>query len=223
MQAPCVNEEEASPWGEEDISKLVYSAARQVRGRFHNYVEFEDLMQEAWMSVLTTSKLSDWQSQGEPGKSRLRRHMLKACSLYAQKNKAAKLGYRHSDLFYYSPGLLRHMISVILDSIGDEREIYEGFPDRALWIDVESALLVLTDADYQILWWAYKGDLDEEEGYALVGERLGITADAARKRVGRIVRRLQDHLGGENPAPRRKSQTNAAAVAQTRNAWEGEG
>jgi DNA-directed RNA polymerase specialized sigma24 family protein len=221
MQAPCVEPEEPEPWGEDEISKTVYSAARQVRGRFSNYVEFEDLMQEAWMAVHSTSKMAEWQSQGEQGKSRLRRHLLKACSLYAQRNKAAKLGYRHSDLFYYSPGLLRHIVSLILESIGDEREVYEGFPDRAVWIDVEAALLTLSDSDYQMIWWAFKGDLDEEEGYELVGERLGISPDAARKRVNRILRRLQDHLGGENPAPRRKSRTNAAAMAETRNAWEG--
>lgn len=180
-------------------------------------------MQEAWLAVHSTSMMEEWQSQGEAGRGRLRRHLLKACSLYAQKNKAAKLGYRHTDLFYYSPGLLRHIISLILESIGDEREIYEGFPDRALWIDVESSLLTLSDADYQIIWWAFKGDLDEEEGYELVGSRLGISADAARKRVNRILRRMQDRLGGENPAPRRKSRTNAAAMAETRNAWEGEG
>lgn len=222
MQAQCVDED-ASAWAADTIARTVYSAARQVRGRFHNYVELEDLLQEAWMAVHSTSKLDEWQSQGESGKSRLRRHLLKACSLYAQKNKAAKLGYRHNDLFYYSPGLLRHMISLILESIGDEREIYEGFPDRAVWVDVEGSLLTLSDAEYQIIWWAFKGDLEEEEGYELVGDRLGISPDAARKRVNRILYRIQDQLGGENPAPRRKSKTNAAAMAETRNAWEGEG
>lgn len=221
MQALCVELKEPEPWGEEDVSRLVYSAARQVRGRFSAYVDFEDLMQEAWLAVYSTSKLAEWQSQGEQGKGRLRRHMLKACSLYAQKNKAAKLGYRHTDLFYYSPGLLRHMISLVLESIGDEREIYEGFPDRALWIDVESALLTLSDSDYQIVWWAFKGDLDEEEGYELVGSRLGISRDAARKRVNRILRRIQSGLGGENPAPRRRSKSNAQSLAELRTAWEG--
>jgi DNA-directed RNA polymerase specialized sigma24 family protein len=222
MQPQSVDEE-VEPWGDEDVSRILYSAAKQVRNRFYHYVEFEDLIQEAWMAVYATSKLAEWQSQGDPGRGRLRRHLLKACSLYAQKNKAARLGYRHTDLFYYSPGLLRHIVSLILDSIGDEREIYENFPDRAVWMDVESALLTLPDSDYQILWWAFKGDLDEEEGHVLVGERLGISTDAARKRVDRVLRRLQNHLGGENPSPRRKSKTNAAAMAETRNAWEGEG
>ena len=217
MQAPCV--EESEPWGEDDISKLVYSAARQVRGRFSNYAEFEDLLQEAWLAVYTTSKMADWQEQGDQGKQRLRRHLVKACSLYAQKNKAAKLGYRYADLFFYSPGLLRHMITQVLETIGtDERFDYL---DRALFVDVENALMTLSDSDYQIIWWAFKGDLDEEEGNALVGERLGISTDAARKRVNRVLRRLQDHLGGENPVPRRKSKTNAQALAELRTAWEG--
>lgn len=210
------------PWGGDDITKIVYSAARQVRGRFSHYVEFEDLHQEAWLSVYDTGKLAEWQSQGEPGKGRLRRHVTKSCSLYAQNAKAAKLGYRASDLFYYSLPLFRTMIVRILETLGQD-DAYDAFPDRAVWMDVETALLTLSDSDYQIIWWAFKGDLDEEEGYANVAGHLGLTSDAARQRVNRILRRMQSSLGGENPAPRRRSRSNTQSLAELRAQWDGEG
>jgi DNA-directed RNA polymerase specialized sigma24 family protein len=215
--------ENAEPWGTEDISKIVYSAARRVGGRFRGYVELDDLLQEAWLCVCASDKvLAEWQEQGEAGKGRLTRAVMKACTLYAQKAKAAKLGYRHSDLFYYGPKLFRHMITLILETLGQE-DAYSDFSDRSVWLDVENALLTLSDSDYQIIWWAFKGDLDEEEGYANVASHLGLSNDAARQRVNRILRRMQNTLGGENPSPRRRPRSNAAALAETRNAWEGEG
>lgn len=220
MEAQCV---ESEPWGEDDITRIVYSGARRIRGRFSNYVELDDLIQEAWLCVYSSPKmLAEWQTQGQAGKGRLTRAVMKACALYAQKAKAAKLGYRHTDLFYYGPKLFRHMISLILESLGQE-DAYSSFPDRAIWLDVETALLTLSDSDYQIIWWAFKGDLDEEEGYSNVASHLGLTSDAARQRVNRILRRMQTTLGGENPAPRRKTRSNAQSLAELRAQWEGEG
>jgi len=214
--------EEPEPWGADEVSKIVYSAARRVRGRFHNYVELDDLIQEAWLCIYSSpKKMAEWQFQGQAGKGRLTRAVMKACSLYSQKVKAARLGYRPDDLFYYGPKLFRHMIVQILEAIG-ENENYENFPDRAVWVDVETALLTLSDSDYQIIWWAFKGDLDEEEGYANVASHLGLTPDAARQRVNRILRRMQNTLGGENPTPRRKARSNAQAAAELLAQWEGD-
>lgn len=213
---------EGEPWGEDEVSRIVYSAARRIRGRFSSYVELEDMLQEAWLCVYSSKKLPEWQTQGEAGKGRLTRAIMKACSLHAQQNKAAKLGYRISDLHFYGLPFLRNRIPQVLETLGTDDALDVWF-DRAEWLDVEVGLLSLSDADYQIIWWAFKGDVEEEEGYANVASHLGITHDAARQRVNRILRRMQNALGGENPAPRRKSRSNAAALAEIRTVWEGEG
>ena len=68
--------------------------------------------------------------------------------------------------------------------------------------DVSLGLRKLPDEDRQILEWKYRLD----NTYADIGTRLGISKEAARKRVSRAVERLHYLLGGDkaDPAPRWK-------------------
>lgn len=223
IQSESKDQVSDSLWGDDEIAKMVSVAARKATGRFHGYVELQDMMQEGWLAVSSTSKLRDWQSQGQAGKSRLFRWILKCCLLYGQKEKAAKLGYKPSDLFFYGMRTFREIIPAVLESwSGGDAYEYE-YPDRAIWLDVSTALTQLSESDYQMIWWAFKGDPDEEQGNALVASKLSISVDAARQRVDRVLRRMQESLGGENPMPRKSRKSNAQALAEIRNAWEGEG
>jgi len=221
MEAPSADDA-PDLWGDDDIAKIVQSAARRARGRFSGYISLEDTIQEGWLAVYTTKKLAEWQGQGQEGRNRLYRLVLKSCALYGHREKAAKIGYKYGDLFFYGIMVMRKILPAVLDSYEDQ-DPYEDFSDRSLWMDVNVALATLTEAEYQIIWWAFHGDPEESEGYANVAGHLGLSADAARQRVNRILRRMQDTLGGENPAPRRYRRSNAQALAETRSAWEGEG
>ncbi len=206
---------------EEEAQKVIQSAARKARNRFYGYVSLEDMIQEAWTAFCALPAVVHHMSNGDS--DRLFRLIYKHCALYGHREKAAALGYRVEDLFFYNKGLLRELIPPILESWTSADSYEDVYSDRAAWLDVNSALQALSGSDFQIIWWAFKGDPDEGSGYACVADHLGITPDAARQRVDRILNRMRDSLGGESPYPSRRRRSNAAAQAETRNQWDGEG
>lgn len=210
------NIEEIFPLATEDILKAKQSAVRSVRNKFFGYAEWEDLMQVAELALLETpQKFAKLAQAGNY--TGVWQEFNRKCTQYAHKQKAAALGYRPEDLFFYSKKVLREIIPVILES-WDSGDLYEfEYTDRALWVDVDRGLRRLTPAELQIIRWAFEGDDDT------VADRLGISEGAASMRVSRLLDKIREGLGGENPAPRRRSLSNAASQAMTRNQWDGEG
>lgn len=209
-------DDESAPLTDEDILKAKQSAVRSVRNKFYGYAEWEDLMQVAELALLETPQ--KFARLSEAGNyTGVWQEFNRKCTQYAHKQKAAALGYRPEDLFFYSKKVLREIIPVILES-WESGDLYEfEYTDRALWVDVDRALKVLTASELQIIRWAFQGDDDT------VAERLGISQGAASMRVSRLLDKIREGLGGENPAPRRRSLSNAASMAMTRNQWDGEG
>lgn len=209
------------PLSPDEVERVATSAARKARNRFYGYVELEDMLQEARLALHQNKrKVHEWIDAGDS--KRLFRYIHKQCALYGHKEKAAAVGYRMEDLFFYSIKTLRLVIPTVLEAWSGDQDALTDFSDPSLLVDVQTALQGLTEADYQIVCWAFQGDPEEEAGYALVADRLGITAGAARQRVTRILRRMQETLGGENPVPRRRARSNAASIAETHSAWNGE-
>lgn len=209
-------DDESAPLTEEDILKAKQSAVRSVRNKFYGYAEWDDLMQVAELALLETPQ--KFARLSEAGNyTGVWQEFNRKCTQYAHKQKAAALGYKPEDLFFYSKKVLREIIPVILES-WESGDLYEfEYTDRALWVDVDRALKGLTASELQIIRWAFQGDDDT------VADRLGISEGAASMRVSRLLDKIREGLGGENPAPRRRSLSNAAAQAQTRNQWGGEG
>lgn len=209
-------DDESAPLTDEDILKAKQSAVRSVRNKFYGYAEWEDLMQVAELALLETPQ--KFARLAEAGNyTGVWQEFNRKCTQYAHKQKAAALGYRPEDLFFYSKKVLREIIPVILES-WESGDLYEfEYTDRALWVDVDRALKALTASELQIIRWAFQGDDD------IVAERLGISQGAASMRVSRLLDKIREGLGGENPAPRRRSLSNAASQAMTRNQWDGEG
>lgn len=204
------------PLTQEDISAAKTSAVRKVRSQFWGFVEWDDLMQVAELALLETPQ--KFARLAEAGNyTGVWQEFNRKCTQYAHKQKAAALGYRPEDLFFYSKKVLREIIPVILES-WESGDLYEfEYTDRALWVDVDRALKALTASELQIIRWAFQGDDDT------VADRLGISEGAASMRVSRLLDKIREGLGGENPAPRRRSLSNAASQAMTRNQWDGEG
>jgi hypothetical protein len=207
---------EPAPLTDEDILKAKQSAVRSVRNKFFGYAEWEDLMQVAELALLETpQKFSRLAEAGNY--TGIWQAFNRKCTQYAHKQKAAALGYRPEDLFFYSKRVLREIIPVILES-WESGDLYEfEYTDRALWVDVDRALKQMSASDLQIIRWAFTDDEDT------VAAKLGLSPGAASMRVSRLLDKIREGLGGENPAPRRRSLSNAASQAATRNAWDGEG
>ncbi len=211
-----MEDDNPEPLTEDDIARAKTSAVRSVRNKFWGYCEWEDLMQVAELALIETPQ--KFRRLAESGNyTGVWQEFSRKCAQYAHKQKAAALGYRPEDLFFYSKKTLRVMIPVIIESwsSGDQYE-YE-YSDRALWMDIDRALKALSASDLQIIRWAFTDDEDT------VAVKLGLSEGAASMRVSRLLDKIRESLGGENPAPRRKSLSNAASQAVTRNQWDGDG
>lgn len=219
MDGSETSEALTEPLSQAKVAQTIQSAARKAAGSFYGYVPFEDMLQQGHLATLEHPR--KFQQHVDAGDAkRLYGMVYKACSLYGQKQKAIFLGYRVEDLYFYSLKALRRILPLVLD----EMESPGSFQEADVFMDVSAALESLSGADWQLIWWAFHGDPEEEAGYATVATHLALTDGAARGRVDRVLRRLQELLGGENPSPRRSHRaSNAAALAETRNSWDGEG
>lgn len=208
MQDQPYDDNERPPLTEEAVSSTMQSTAKYVRNKFFGYTEFEDIMQVLKLDMLEHPR--KYSKLVENGNAYfLAQEFTRVGSRYAMRDKAAALGFRPEDLFFYSKKALRELIPVILES-WDSGDLYEfEYSDRAMWIDIDRALKKLSASELQIIRWAFQGDDDT------VADRLGISAGAATMRVSRLLDKIREGLGGENPAPRRRSFSNAASQAMT--------
>ena len=221
MEAQYDNED-TKPLTQEEVDKALATAVKRVLSRFYNYVEREDLKQVAELALLEhPKKFAQWQQKGEYLNIHSELHRI--CAKYAHKEKADKLGYRPEDLFFYSKKALREHIPAILESWETDDCFEFEYSDRAMWLDIEAALKSLEQYEYQILWWAFKGDPGDSSGVATVASHLNLSESAAASRIDRILNKLREQLGGDNPWHARKAKSNAAAVAELRNQWDGNG
>ena len=219
MDGSGTSEALTEPLSPTKVAQAIQSAARKAAGSFYGYVPFEDMLQQGYLATLEhPRKFQTHVANGDA--KRLWGMIYKSCSLYGQKQKAAFLGYRMEDLYFYSLKTLRRVLPLVLEGM----ETPESYTESDAFMDITAALESLTGAEWQLIWWAFHGDPEEEAGYANVAAHLALTDGAARGRVDRVLRRLQELLGGENPSPRRSHRvSNAAAMAETRSAWDGEG
>lgn len=214
MDQPYDNE--YPPLTGEDVSSIMQSSAKYVRNRFYGYTELSDILQVLRLDMLEhATKYNKLVNRGSA--DFLSKEFIRVGSRYAMKDKAAALGFKPEDLFFYSKKVLREIIPVILES-WESGDLYEfEYTDRALWVDVDRALRKLSASELQVIRWAFQDDKDT------VADKLGLSPGAASMRVSRLLDKIREDLGGENPAPRRRSLSNAASQAMTRNQWDGEG
>lgn len=216
---------------EEALAHLVASVSRNVSRRFAGFASRDDLSQECWTWILThSSKMSEWALLEDVGRRKLQRALYHACTASAQKDKAESLGYKAEDNFHYSVDLIRKCLPTIFENGFDlNAQAYADFADRSLWMDLCGSLQNLPDSEYRLVEMVFSGDPEREDGYAEVAKLLNLEVPAARGRVTRILGKMQRSLGGERPTAHkyewtggRRVKLNSQAIAETRNAWDGE-
>lgn len=215
----------------------IVAVARSAARRF-TMVDWEDIAQELrlwWVknhARIGRYLVEDAEHQdAKPGTKKLMRALSLEASGYCQVEKARHLGYRVEDLFFYTTGALRELLTMALDyecwlQLG-QRSVEDGSPRVAaspaegnnlvaVLSDVRRGLDLVSDADRDLLVALYRDAMSEAE----LAERAGLTVEAINKRHDRALMRLRDALGGERPPMHegpgaRRVIGNAAARAMT--------
>lgn len=190
-----------APWRQTVVRPTVVDVYR----RWQDYVDLDDLMQEAavWWYGPGQQYLEQYLTEDDKF-VRLRRSIWRWCARYAEVEKAHARGYEAIDQYPYSP---LEVIGLIPFCLGTDLPTGAGEPDGgptakgnlaesgdllASWIDVRRALAALPEDDLHFLYiaddWSYDWDR--------VATYTGTLADSCRRRHARIAERMARWLSG---------------------------
>ena len=191
----------------EDYNNLVQTLATEY-ARKYIMVERNDIAQELWVWFVShPRKYKEWSELKEKDQDKLIAKSLRNAALkFCEKEKARKVGYDMSDLYYYDTSVIEVFLpSIIGDSyeiptkIKDlggtikTSEISDGNNWLSLRSDIMSAYNKLSEAKQNILRLRFS---IEQPDWALLAKDMDSTPDGARMKVQRAINSLIKHLGG---------------------------
>lgn len=182
-----------------DHLDLVERVVGGVHVKYRGWVEWDDLVSEAavWWYGRGQKHLAEY-LEDQPHQTRLRRSIWRHLSVYAEREKAARSGYRPEDQYRYSAGEIVTLLPLALDPAGlpqpghNERgpkptgNQAEGGNLAASLADIRRALEHLPTHDRHFL------DLveDRHHDWESVASTTQVLPDSARRRYTRIAERL---------------------------------
>ncbi len=188
---------------------VVINVASEYHKKF-KMLELDDIRQTLyeWFPA-HINKFTEWNEMGGKDAKNLIYRSLRNYALdYCQYQKAKALGYDVSDLYYYDPVIVEALLPAVLrDEWGVTHKLNLGRPGRpsapneggnlqAMMIEVDSAYHKLSNEGKKLLFLRYAESME----YADIANELDITsADAARMRTTREVRKLVRLMGGLKP------------------------
>ena len=177
--------------------------------RKYPVTEAEDIRQVLWVWFLTHPvKYTEWSKLPPKDKERLIARSLRNAALkYCEQEKARKVGYDISDLYYYDPSVIEAFLPSIIGNtyeipskikdlnfkFGKSGEVTDGNNWLVLRSDIEKAFNRLTEAKQNIL--RIKFSVENYE-WSDLGKELDTSADGARMKVNRAIASLIKILGG---------------------------
>ena len=194
----------------EDYNNLVQALATEY-SRKYSMVERDDIGQELWVwFVGHPRKYKEWSELKEKDRDKLIAKSLRNAALkFCEKEKAKKIGYDMSDLYYYDISVIEVFLpSIIGDSyeiptkIKDlggtikTSEISDGNNWLSLRSDIKSAYNKLSEAKQNTLRLRFS---IEQPDWTLLAKEMDRTPDGARMKVQRTINSLIKHLGGWRP------------------------
>ena len=192
----------------EDFADMVQLVSSEFARKF-TMVEQEDLKQELWLWFAThPNKVLEWSMLEQQDYDKLVAKSLRNAALkYCMKEKANKAGYKVSDNYFYDSVLVEMFLPNIInenyempEAITDlntsfgKGDLSEGNNWIAIRADISKAYQSIPERYQNILRLKYT-----DESTAGFGRVLGISDDAARKRVERAVTALIRKIGGWRP------------------------
>lgn len=203
------------PW--EEVYEIATAAARRCYRRFGRWVAFDDLRSAGLeYAVRRTDLVQDFLDREDPlerrkGIGALTKTLERAAERFARREKAAVLGYKPEDEYFYSEVTTEAMILAWgkgdVTSIGqvhDPTEMggkrtpkpaSEGNDLLAMILDIDVAMKKLDARTYGIVYATIVDDRTIED----VAESWGITHQRVSQIRKQGVYRVIDHLGGRKP------------------------
>jgi DNA-directed RNA polymerase specialized sigma24 family protein len=191
----------------EDYNDLVQTLAAEYT-RKYSMVERDDIAQELWVwFVGHPRKYKEWSELKEKDRDKLIAKSLRNAALkFCEKEKAKKIGYDMSDLYYYDTSVIEIFLPSIIgesyeiptkikDLGGTVKtgEISDGNNWLSLRSDIAAGYYRLSEAKQNILRLRFS---IEQPDWALLAKDMDSTPDGARMKVQRAINSLIKHLGG---------------------------
>ena len=194
----------------EEYNELVQTLAAEYARRY-SMLERDDIGQELWVwFVGHPRKYKEWSELEQKDRDKLIAKSLRNAALkFCEKEKAKKIGYDMSDLYYYDVSV----IEVFLPSIIGESyeiptkikdlggtvktsEISDGNNWLSLRSDIAAGYYKLSEAKQNILRLRFS---IEQPDWTLLAKDMDSTPDGARMKVQRAITSLIKNLGGWRP------------------------
>lgn len=206
-------------------------AANRVTRTSRNYCEHADILSEMYVWVAKHPRnVTGWLDEGQHGLNKMNVALYRAGHEYVAKERARRTGAKTSDFYWYTPAVIMELLPDVWEysnwasgGSGDQSmprgksKPSEGNNRQAMMVDVAYALSTLPQDDRVLLANLYAhGGMNKE----LLAAQAELTVSGLEKRVGRIVDKMVERLGGEPPfwKPGRKARSNASVQADTRKA-----
>lgn len=193
----------------EDYDYLVARVASDY-ARKYRMVSRDDIKQELWLWFYEhPAKVKQWREMNEKETIKLiARSLRNAAHDFCQKEKAQTAGYNVDDNFYYQRAMVEMLLPSVLTNDLDPSgttDINTGYTNTkapseggnwmVYFIDIQKAYQRIEEHHQKVLYLRYCQNLLGSD----LGAILECSADAARKRVEKALKKLIQQLGGFKP------------------------
>jgi hypothetical protein len=212
----------------EEYNDLVQTLAAEYARRY-TMLERDDIGQELWVwFVGHPRKYKEWSALDQKDRDKLIAKSLRNAALkFCEREKAKKVGYDMSELYYYDVSVVEVFLpSIISESyempskikdLGNSvkgSEVSDGMNWLVLRSDIATAYYKLPEAKQNILRLRFSM---EQPDWATLAKEMDSTPDGARMKVQRALNSLIKHLGGWRPYNDEdtKEKTNETSTSNT--------
>lgn len=216
----------------EEYNELVQTLSAEYARRY-SMLERDDIGQELWVwFVGHPRKYKEWSALEQKDRDKLIAKSLRNAALkFCEREKAKKVGYDMSELYYYDVSVVEVFLPTIISEsyempskikdLGNSvkgSEVSDGMNWLVLRSDIATAYYKLPEAKQNILRLRFSM---EQPDWATLAKEMDSTPDGARMKVQRALNSLIKHLGGWRPyndEDNKQEETNEANAASTQSA-----
>jgi hypothetical protein len=179
--------------------------------RKYSMIERDDIAQELWVwFVAHPRKYKEWSELEQKDRDKLIAKSLRNAALkFCEYEKAKKIGYDKSDLYYYDPSVVEAFLPSIisesytipvkiqdLNSKFGSDNVTDGNNWLALRSDIASSYYKLSETKQNVLRLRFS---IEQPDWTVLAKEMDSTPDGARMKVQRAINSLIKNLGGWKP------------------------